>query len=250
MVRGIDRMDIFLDEDDKKRFLETLKRMKEQGEYVLFAYCIMNNHVHLLIKEEKDSIQRSMKRICVSYSYYFNQKYKRIGHLFQDRFRSEAIEADTYILSCARYIHNNPVKAGITKKAEDYKWSSYKTYIGLEKDNILLLDKKLLLGMFSKDEDRAVELLKKFTNENVEDKFMDADDKTAKSKELIKEITNTKDTISNILKNHGLDFSDLKTCTDKTERNKVLKEIKDTSNVSVRELSRILGISKDIIFRA
>lgn len=73
-----------------------------------------------------------MKRIMVSYVYYFNKKYKRVGHLFLDRFKSEAVEKDSYIMSLARYIHQNPVKAGVVKKATDYKWSSYNCYIDEE----------------------------------------------------------------------------------------------------------------------
>jgi putative transposase len=72
----------------------------------------MDNHVHILINEGSDEIGRIMKRINISYAYYFNKKYDRIGHLFQDRFKSEGIESDVYLLSAVRYIHNNPVKAG------------------------------------------------------------------------------------------------------------------------------------------
>jgi REP element-mobilizing transposase RayT len=85
----------------------------------------MDNHVHLLINEGDDEIGKIMKRINISYSYYFNKKYGRIGHLFQDRFKSEGIDSDAYLLSVVRYIHNNPVKAGLVKNIEEYKWSSY-----------------------------------------------------------------------------------------------------------------------------
>ena len=111
MVRGINKRDIFLDDFDRLRFIDTLRRMNTEGEYSLYGYCLMRNHVHLLIKEEADPLHRTMKRIGVSYSYYFNKKYKRVGHLFQGRFRSQIIETDSSILSCLRYIHNNPVKA-------------------------------------------------------------------------------------------------------------------------------------------
>ena len=83
----------------------------------------MDNHIHLFISEGTEDVIKAMKRITVSYVYYFNKKYKRVGHLFQDRFKSEVIEQDSHILCLARYIHQNPVKAGIVQKAADYKLS-------------------------------------------------------------------------------------------------------------------------------
>jgi len=125
MLRGINRTEIFFDDEDRNRFIDTLQRMKEKGEYEIYAYCLMDNHVHLLIKEKREPINRAMKRIGVSYAYYFNKKYRRVGHLFQDRYRSEAVEKETYLLAAVRYIHNNPVIAGLVKRAGDYPWSSY-----------------------------------------------------------------------------------------------------------------------------
>jgi putative transposase len=85
----------------------------------------MDNHVHLLTNQGEDSISRIMKRIGTSYAHYFNKKYNRIGHLFQDRFKSETVENDSYLLAVTRYIHNNPVKVGIVDCAFQFQWSSY-----------------------------------------------------------------------------------------------------------------------------
>lgn len=85
--------------------------------------------MHLMIREGMEDVAKIMKRITVSYVYYFNKKYKRIGHLFQDRFRSEIVEGDGYALSLTRYIHENPVKAGVVRGIGDYKWSSYNGYL-------------------------------------------------------------------------------------------------------------------------
>lgn len=128
MVRGIDRMSIFQDEEDYNRYLETLLRFKKSNNYELYSYCLMSNHVHLLIKEVDEPIERLMKRIGVSYVNYF-KKYKRVGHLFQDRYKSENIDTEQYLLECSRYIHNNPVKANLVKLPEDYLWSSYPCYL-------------------------------------------------------------------------------------------------------------------------
>jgi len=97
MLRGINQQVIFEDEEDSKKFIETLKTYKAISGYKLFAYCLMNNHLHLLLKIEKDSLDLIIKRISSSYVYWYNWKYYRRGHLFQDRFKSEPVEDNDYI---------------------------------------------------------------------------------------------------------------------------------------------------------
>jgi REP element-mobilizing transposase RayT len=92
IIRGNRKEDIFLEDEDKRRFIKILKKIKQKDEYELYAFCLMNNHVHLLIKEKNEHISRIMKRINISYVNYFNQKYQQIGHLFQDRYRSEPMK--------------------------------------------------------------------------------------------------------------------------------------------------------------
>jgi REP element-mobilizing transposase RayT len=121
MLRGINRQDIFHDEEDKMRFIETLKNYKSICEYKVYGYCLMSNHIHLLIKEGKETISQAMKRIGASYVYWCNMKYERYGHLFQDRYKSEKVEDDKYLLVVLRYIHQNPIKAGIVEEAAKYK---------------------------------------------------------------------------------------------------------------------------------
>ena len=88
----------------------------------------MSNHIHLLVQEREENISDAMKRVGVIYAQYFNKKYQRSGHLFQDRFRSEPVESAEYFLTLLRYIHQNPLKAGLVEKVDDYKWSSWKEY--------------------------------------------------------------------------------------------------------------------------
>lgn len=133
MVRGIDKHDIFLDDNDYRMFLKILKEsrpLEKAGEqpgnsFRLYSYCLMPNHVHLLIQEIDEPIDRVMKRICTRYAIFFNTKYSRIGHLFQDRFRSEPCNDINYFLTLVRYIHQNPVKAGICQSAEQHPWNSW-----------------------------------------------------------------------------------------------------------------------------
>ena len=124
--RGIGKQILFEDADDNQRFLDTLKRYSEEEHFELICYCLMENHFHLLVHTET-GLDRIMKRICCSYAYYYNEKYGRTGHLFQERYRSEAIKDDKQLLATVRYIHNNPQKAGICRR-EEYAWSSWREY--------------------------------------------------------------------------------------------------------------------------
>ena len=128
ILRGINRQRIFEDGDDIRRFLELLKRYRAECGYELYAWCVMPNHVHLLIREGKEDLGHVFRRIGASFVYWYNLKYERIGHLFQDRYRSEPVEDETYLLTVLRYIHLNPVRAGLCKEPEDYPWSSFARY--------------------------------------------------------------------------------------------------------------------------
>ena len=108
MVRGIDRQIIFNNDEDYSKYVEILRECKAISKFKLFAYCLMDNHVHLLLKAEDEDLSQIFKRIGVRYVYWYNWKYNRRGHLFQDRYRSEAVEDDSYFLTVLRYIHQNP----------------------------------------------------------------------------------------------------------------------------------------------
>ena len=124
MLRGINKQQIFYDEDDRDYFLETLKRYKHISDFKLYAYCLMGNHVHLLIGEGKERLSGIFKRIGSSFVYRYNLKYERSGHLFQDRFKSEPVESDRYFMTVLRYILQNPVAAGLCSTPSEYQYSS------------------------------------------------------------------------------------------------------------------------------
>ena len=132
MLRGINQQVIFEDYEDYSKFIETLETYKAVSGYKVFAYCLMSNHIHILLKVEKEDLDLIMKRIAGSYVYWYNWKYYRKGHLFQDRFKSEPVEDDEHFLTVLRYIHQNPIKVGITKTIDDYKFSSYNECLQLE----------------------------------------------------------------------------------------------------------------------
>lgn len=128
MLRGINRQDIFEDDGDRLYFMKALRKCKEVSGFKLYAFCLMSNHVHLLIEPAGESLDIVFKRIGSSYAGWFNRKYQRVGHLFQDRFRSENVETDQYFMTVLRYILQNPAKAGMEKQPGTYRWSSYRAY--------------------------------------------------------------------------------------------------------------------------
>ena len=129
MLRGINGQQIFEDEEDNQSFLQNLREYKPICGYKLFAYCLMGNHIHLLIQEGKESLGQVFKRIGVKYVYWYNMKYQRDGHLFQDRFKSEVVEDSAYFSTVIRYIHQNPIQAGICNNPEEYPYSSFREYL-------------------------------------------------------------------------------------------------------------------------
>lgn len=124
MLRGLNRQLIFFDDADKAKFLKCLREAREKAEFTLFAYCLMDNHVHLLIRKKKEPIGDTVKRFAVSYTAYFNKKYDHVGPLFQGRFKNVPVEREDQFLRTMRYIFQNPVHANICEKASDYRWSN------------------------------------------------------------------------------------------------------------------------------
>jgi len=148
IMRGINRQRIFEDEEDYKKYLWELKRFQEICGYQLYAWCLMPNHIHILIREGNEPLEQVFRRIGASFIYWYNMKYERIGHLFQDRYKSEPVEDSAYLLTVVRYIHQNPVKAGICKKPADYRYSSYSEYL----NGGALLTRDMLLKQISIDQ--------------------------------------------------------------------------------------------------
>ena len=126
ILRGTNKQLIFEETKDYKKFLACVSEVKEISDFKLFAYCLMGNHVHLLIKTGKEPLSQIFKRIGARYVFWFNWKYGRNGHLFQDRFLSEPVESDEYFIIVLSYIYQNPVKAGLCKLPQDYEWGSRK----------------------------------------------------------------------------------------------------------------------------
>lgn len=139
----------------------------------IYGYCLMGNHAHLLIKETKENISQIMERIGTRYSWWYNWKYERVGHVFQDRFKSECIEDYSYLLTVIRYIHNNPVKAKIVDKSDQYRWSNNFTYCGGKEYPQGLTKIEVILKLLSEDKKAAIEKFHEFMEQENNDKCLE-----------------------------------------------------------------------------
>ena len=140
IIRGINKSVIFEEESDYVRFQTLLLDCREKYGFSVLAYCFMNNHVHLLIRSCEAPLEFIFKSLEVRYSYWFGAKYQRSGHLFQNRYFSNPVESERSVLNTIRYIHDNPLKAGIVSHAEKYKWSSCAAYCSGVNDELVSLD--------------------------------------------------------------------------------------------------------------
>lgn len=148
MVRGINKEKIFTKEIYKSRLVNLIKEIREEVDFNLIAYCIMNNHLHLLVKAGNYELTTFMKKLNIKFAMYYNKAEDRYGHVFQGRFRSEAVEDEKYLFGVLRYIHNNPIKAGIAHNMLDYKWSSAYDYFKRQSDLISDIYLNKILGLF------------------------------------------------------------------------------------------------------
>ena len=127
MTQGINKSYIFERTEDIKYYIKCMFKLKNDYSLKIIAYCIMNNHAHLLIKTELiEELSKYMQRLNIKYSHFFNKKYNRVGYVFRDRYKSEGIYDEEHLYNCIRYIYDNPVKAGICKHASEYPYSNYK----------------------------------------------------------------------------------------------------------------------------
>ena len=235
MIRGIGRMDLFITEDDYLRFMDIIKRFSESREIKIHAYCLMSNHVHLLVQASPEEIPGFMKGVEVSYAYYFNNTHEHVGHLFQNRYKSEAITSEQYFLAAFRYILLNPQAAGICRW-EEYRWSSSRTYLMRDDDGITdtSLVKEILGGR---------EEVMRFVNRNAEDCSSIAEPVLPVKRLTEKEALRTIQAIS------GLKDPLLIQGIARDARNELLANLKK-EGITIRQLERMTGINRSTIQRA
>ena len=146
MARGINHTAIYNDDADNMNFLHILDFCADE-DFTIFAYCLMGNHFHLLAKADADVLQHVMKAVGIRYVAYFNRRYQRDGPLFRGRYNSQPVTTKGYFLRVLRYIHRNPVAAGIVQEMQDYPWSSYLDYFGSRKKVLCQVDTSYALAL-------------------------------------------------------------------------------------------------------
>ena len=166
--RGNNREKIFLDEDDFERYRFLLRKYHAKHNFKLYAYALMPNHVHLLIQTSTTaSISKIMHAINTSYAMYFNSKHDHTGHVWQGRFHSSIIDTENYLLEVMRYMDLNPVRASISKRPENYDWTSYRRYAEGKRDD--LLDPHELYLNISKRNAQRQQVYREFVEERLEE---------------------------------------------------------------------------------
>ena len=229
LFRGVNQQNIFEEDADFEKLKQTIAIVKQDLDFEIYAYCFMSSHVHIVMKEKNiGDISLIMKRILTKYARWYNIKYGRSGALIANRYKSVPIEIDEYFLQLIRYVHQNPIKAGITDKLENYRYSSFLEYIN-EKD---ITDTDFLLQMISKKE--FVEFHQEI--DNLTFRVSDSKRKT------------DEDVFRFIKKHYQIDNPKIIAEFSKTDRDKILAELK--KEFTVRHLQRITGISRGVITKA
>jgi len=165
MLRGNGGQKIFLDPEDGRIFLDILADAARRYGLRVHAWCLMPNHLHLLLQVGAEPLSRAMQSIGQRYTARIHGRERRSGHLFQGRYKAVLVDADSYLLELVRYLHLNPVRAGLATRPEAWRWSSHRAYLGMEAAPMLTTD--TVLGRFGKDVNKARRALTDFVLEGV-----------------------------------------------------------------------------------
>lgn len=235
--RGVNHCHLFEEDNDYDKMLYLLARIKDEIAIEVHAYCLMSNHVHLLIRENNPrQIVLAMRKLLGPYAIWFNKKYERSGALIANRYQSKPVSTDAYLVSLVRYIHQNPVEAGIVDQRQDYRWSSYCGYF---EEHPQLVETTLVLNMFSKDRRTALD---EFTAFHV---FQETDDystlgTTRKTEQQIH---------SAMIEDTGIASLHSIASIQKPERDSMIVSLRK-QGFTVRQIERATGISRGTITRA
>jgi REP element-mobilizing transposase RayT len=165
--RGNARQSIFIDDENRGGFLDVLSIVVERFKWLCHAYCLMENHYHLLIETPNGNLSRGMRELNGVYTQWFNQRGRRVGHLFQGRYKAIIVEKDNHLLSLCRYVVLNPLRVGLIKKPEQWRWSSFRATTGLVKrPSFLTVD--WVLSQFGGRKRGAMEKYRRFVMEGID----------------------------------------------------------------------------------
>ena len=228
ITRGIGRQLLFEEDADYLHYLTALEKYSMEAEVPVSAYCLMENHVHLLVHGDPEHISLLMKKLGVNYAGWFNRKYERTGHLFQDRYKSEPVEDEQYLFTVFRYILRNPEKAGICRTSE-YRWSSYRLF----ENPPAFMDLNLFRERFGTSEQYLA-----FLNIESEDTCLEYSE-APHDEHWARSIMQKELGIRS-----GTELQNL----DKQLRNAALLKLR-SKGLSIRQLERLTGINRNIIQR-
>ncbi len=226
IVSGIGGQPLFEDQEDYVYYLDALERYVRVVRVTVCAYCLMEDHAHLLLYDPEKHIPLLMKKLGVRYSHYFNRKYERVGHVFQDRYRSEAVEDESYLMKVFRFILRNPEKAGICE-ASEYRWSSYALY----GDRDSFVDTGMLKDLVP---DYAAWIAEKNGDECLE--YVPPKHDDAWALQMIRKELKAKS---------AADLREL----DRNTRDKALRKLKK-AGLTVRQIERLTGINRGVVQKA
>lgn len=230
LIQGINHQKLFQEAEDNEKFIRILTDCKAISRFKLYGYYLMDDHAHLLIKAERETTEQILKRIGGRYIYWFNNKYRREGHLFQDRYKSEPVEDENYLLTVLRYIHQNPVKAGLAETAEEYPLSSYHEYMHPKENQ--LTDIEYVLSIMN------LKRFKAFHNVDNDDNCMDVKKKEYRPTD--DQATAIMQKISNCASAAEFDALPFQ------NRDMYIAQMK-REGLSLRQISRITGVSLGIV---
>lgn len=165
--RGNERKAIFKDGTDRKLFLDTLARVNERFHWICHAYCLMNNHYHLVIETPDGNLSRGMRQLNGVYTQAFNRRHRRVGHVFQGRFKGILVQKEAHFLEVCRYVVLNPVRARSVKEPRQWQWSSYRATAGMAPAHRCLTVEEIL-GQFGHRRSRAQEKYREFVGDGIE----------------------------------------------------------------------------------
>ena len=223
MVQGINKEYIFKYENDKRKYIKILKNNKKEFRILILSYCIMNNHSHFLIHSENiNELSNFMHKVNMLYAMYYNKEHNRIGYVFRDRYKLQPIKNEGHILSCIKYIHENPVKAKLCSNPEEYKYSSC-TENEFENREILEKVNEILQNTIKEDKKEDFILM-----EEVRDK-----------EDLCKEL------ICNFIVQNNINTKDLK--KNKKILNNIVVELNKKYGISYRVMEKYLNISRETL---
>ncbi|MGM0652187.1 MAG: REP-associated tyrosine transposase [Bacillota bacterium] len=235
VLRGNNRSTLFFDNQDRLTFLDYLSKQKDKNLISINAYCLMDNHIHILIQETDNNLSTAMRSICTSYALFINKKYQRTGHLFDNRYRSETINDERYLFAALRYIHQNPVKAGICSNVENYRWSSDQYYRNPANNKFV---STTILEFIDKDKSVAISNYIRLMQTPEGNKFLDIPDDPLTDSEIIKIIK---------LELSKAEISNIKDDRNREKLTKLVLSLHLNNGVSIRKIASSLGASKGFV---